>query len=181
MKGAERDSTSRSCSSKAGFRGKWASLVVSILSIILLSGCDYARMKDQESIRTYETEMPEMVPETIPVEGGIQSILERDPESLDNPLPYNESVIQRGKEVYGYYCIFCHGAEADGRGSVGQSFSPLPADLRDDRVQGKSDGMIFRIISLGRARMPPLADTVEAKDRWAVVHYIRSLVKGKKG
>jgi mono/diheme cytochrome c family protein len=98
---------------------------------------------------------------------------------LRNPLPRNEDILDQGKEAYRYFCIQCHGPLADGHGTVGQSFAPLPADLKDKSVQSQSDGELFKKIGLGFRRHPPLATTVSEEDRWAVVHFIRGLEKGK--
>jgi len=143
----------------------------------LLWACDYGKMKEDEAIHTYRAYMPEMPSKTIPTDGGIQILREADPDELINPIPFSEESVQRGKEAYGYYCIQCHGPIADGLGTVGQSFAPLPANLKDPNVQDQSDGSLFYRISLGFNRHPPLWYTVADNDRWAVVNYIRSLVR----
>jgi mono/diheme cytochrome c family protein len=141
------------------------------------AGCDYARMKEQESIRTYETQLPEMDPGSVPVGGGLQLARAADPDALRNPLPFDDKSVALGEERYGFYCVMCHGPNADGRGTVGQSFHPLPADLKSPEVQGQSDGMLFQKISLGSKRAPALLHTVAEKDRWAIIHFIRSLIQ----
>ena len=142
-----------------------------------LSGCNYGRMNDQESVRTYKKQIPEMPPETIPTTGGIQILNKAEPKNLKNRLAYNKESVEQGQEAYGFFCVHCHGPKADGNGTVGQSFAPLPANLTDPTVQEQSDGELFTKISLGFGRHPPLASTVSEADRWAVVNYIRSLKK----
>jgi mono/diheme cytochrome c family protein len=165
-------------------KGGWGDLRTISLSLglaLLLSavcGCDYARMNDQESVRTYKKEIPEMPPETIPITGGLQVLIRTNPKDLKNPLPYSQESVDQGKEAYSYFCVQCHGPKADGNGTVGQSFAPLPANLGSAGVQNQSDGELFSKISLGFGRHPPLASTVSDPDRWAVVNYIRSLKKG---
>jgi len=144
-------------------------------------GCDYARMKDQESVRTYESEMPETVEGTIPINGGIAVLKSEDPAKLRNPLLSTPEVMERGRTAYGYFCMMCHGPKLDGNGTVGQSFSPLPADLVSPYVQGQNDGALFYKISLGYKRHPPLAHTVSSEDRWAIIVYIRSLLIASRG
>jgi len=164
-------------------KGGWGDLrvIALILGLVFLLsgiwGCDYARMNDQESVRTYKKEIPDMPPETIPITGGLQRLTSANPKELKNPLPYTQGSVDQGKEAYFYFCVQCHGPKADGNGTVGQSFAPLPANLRDPRVQKQSDGELFSKISLGFGRHPPLASTVSEPDRWAVVNYIRSLKK----
>ncbi|NWF53303.1 MAG: cytochrome c [Syntrophaceae bacterium] len=148
-------------------------------AILFSPGCDYGRMSDQESIRPYETRLPPMPEGPIPREGGIETLRASRPDALRNPLPSTASSLNQGKQAYGHYCIMCHGPRGDGNGTVGQSFAPLPSNLGASSVQGQSDGELFYKISLGFGRHPPLADTVSEGDRWAVIHYLRSLRKVK--
>ncbi|MCE5243502.1 MAG: c-type cytochrome [Syntrophobacteraceae bacterium] len=145
------------------------------LAANLLSACDYARMKDDEAVNTYREAMPEMPKKAIPIGGGLQELREANPEDLRNPTPATPETVALGAEKYGYFCVQCHGAKADGAGTVGQSFAPLPANLTTAGVRQQSDGLLFYKISLGFARHPPLAATVSVNDRWAIVRYIRSL------
>lgn len=142
--------------------------------VFLFQGCDYARMKDQESVRTYEAEMPPAPQGTIPVTGGIAVLRSEKPAGMRNPLPSTPATLERGRTAYGYFCIMCHGPNLDGKGTVGQSFAPLPTDLRSTYVRRQDDGNLFGKISLGYRRHPPLAHTASAEDRWAVITYIRS-------
>ncbi len=163
-----------------GGRGDLRTTCLTMGLVFLLSaiwGCDYARMYDQESVRTYKKGIPEMPPETIPTTGGFQILNSAEPKNLKNPLPYTKEAVDQGKEAYFYFCVQCHGPKADGNGTVGQSFAPLPANLTESAVQGQSDGELFSKISLGFGRHPFLASTVSEADRWAVVNYIRSLKK----
>jgi len=148
-----------------------------LLSIALLpaGGCDYARMTDDEAVNTYGKKMPAMPSHTVPVDGGIEDLRSADPKTLVNPVPSTLQSLEMGRLAYSYFCIHCHGPLADGNGTVGQSFSPLPTDLRTPAVQSQSDGELFAKISLGYKRHPPLALTVATNDRWAVINYLRFL------
>ena len=54
------------------------------------------------------------------------------------------------------------------------ALNPKPADWTSPAAQSESDGEIFWKISTGRGAMPPWKHLPET-DRWAIVHYIRSL------
>ncbi len=157
----------------------FAAVAMLIALACLIVGCDYARMKDQYSVRTYESEMPESVEGTIPIDGGIAVLKSEDPSKIRNPLPSSREVIERGRIAYGYFCVMCHGPKLDGKGTVGQSFSPLPVDLISSYIQQQNDGTLFYRISLGYKRHPPLASTVAVEDRWAIIRYLKILREDK--
>jgi mono/diheme cytochrome c family protein len=157
-------------------------LIIPVLLISLLlclPGCDYGRMKEDEAINTYQTSLPDMPAKTIPTADGIERLKEAVPRDLKNSLP-NTQVVDRGKERYGFFCIQCHGLTGNGFGTVGQSFAPLPTDLTGSYVQKQSDGGLYAKIGLGFRRHPPMATTVSEADRWAIIHYLRSLNPARK-
>ena len=155
--------------------GGRAFCAVLIVPVCFLWGCDWGHMKKDEAVHTYEKNMPDMPKRTIPVDGGIQILREANPLELENPLARNDQTVETGREKYGYYCGQCHGMKGDGNGTVGQSFAPLPANLKGRTVQEQTDGELFYKISLGYNRHPPLYYTVAQEDRWAIIRYIRSI------
>jgi len=93
-------------------------------------------------------------------------------------LPGDAQAVLRGQTVYTTFCRPCHGGDHDGNGTVGQSFTPLPVDLRSSRVQELMDGVLFQHISYGGGsdgRQPALATTLRIGDRWRVIAYIKSI------
>jgi mono/diheme cytochrome c family protein len=160
-------------------RQRRAAILTALLFLSgILSACEYGRMRDQESVRTYEKAEPDMDTRAIPVSGGFNALVAADPVSLKNPVPVNANSVEKGRQAYGYFCTQCHGPKGDGNATVGQSFSPLPSDLRSPEIQAQEDGRLFQKILLGAGRHPRLYNTVSEEDTWAVVNYIRSLKKG---
>jgi mono/diheme cytochrome c family protein len=139
----------------------------------------YERMNDQESFRPYEARMPGVAPGAVPTKDGKPAGEEQYKAapmgSLENPLPAGPNTIARGELSYGYFCIQCHGSRYNGDGTVGQSFAPLPTDLRSEYVQQMSDDELFRSISYGMMRHPPMGYTVSVEDRWSLIRWIQSL------
>ena len=151
---------------------------VVILMLFVLTACDYGRFKDQEALRAYKIEMPQMPEGAIPVRDSIQILRTTKPQDLHNPISFSRESAAMGRERYGYFCVMCHGPKADGDGTVGQSFYPLPANLAGPYVQKQSDGELFHKIYFGFRRHPELIYTVAGDDRWLIINYIRSLGKG---
>jgi mono/diheme cytochrome c family protein len=149
-----------------------------LLFLSASAACNYSRMNDQESVRTYEKKMPDSPPGTIPISGGVEVLSRTEPKDLKNPVSPTVPAISQGKAAYFNYCVHCHGPRADGNGTVGQSFAPLPSNLTDPQVLDQSDGELFSKISLGFGRHPALASTVSETDRWSIISYLRSL-RGK--
>jgi mono/diheme cytochrome c family protein len=138
----------------------------------------YGRMRETPGVRPMEA--PEQIMETglVPVDGGEALYRITPAADLISPIKASEPfVITRGKAVYLTFCAQCHGYDYDGEGTVGQSFQPLPTDLRSPLVQSKPDGELFKTISYGipGRRQPALDTTVTIDDRWHVIAFVKSL------
>jgi mono/diheme cytochrome c family protein len=138
----------------------------------------YGRMRETPAVRPLEE--PVLVEEAglVPVNGG-EAVYRVTPgseltPSVDMTQP---AVIARGENVYRIYCAQCHGYNFDGNGTVGQSFAPLPTDLRSTKVQNSLPGELFKSISYGipDGRQPPLHGTITFEDRWKVIAFVKSL------
>jgi len=138
----------------------------------------YGRMRETPAVRPYEKSMLAMEAGIVPFKGGeLNYAVARADDIISNLQMNADEAIKFGKTVYLTYCAQCHGKNYDGNGTVGQSFHPLPADLRIAKVQALSDGALFKNISYGKpgGRQPALATTVSVQERWQVIAHIRSL------
>ncbi len=139
----------------------------------------YGRMRETPAVRPYEKPLLVMEAGTVSVADPEAGYRAMEGCELRSPiLPGDAQAIARGQVVYGTFCRQCHGREYDGNGTVGQSFAPLPTDLRSSRVQELADGVLFQHISYGAGsggRQPALATTIRIDDRWSVIAYIKSI------
>lgn len=136
------------------------------------------RMWETPGVKPHEEPIPVMDTRTIPIDGGEARYRLADPASLKAPFDLAQTdVIKAGEQDYQFYCIQCHGKHYDGLGTVGQSFAPLPGDLRSPKVQSMADGQMFREISYGipGGRQPALASTITPEERWQVIAFVKSL------
>ena len=138
----------------------------------------YGRMRETPAVRPQEVPLFNMEAGIVPVNAG-EAIYRTPPGvDLESPLDAAEPlVVARGKAVYLTYCAQCHGYNYDGNGTVGQSFQPLPTDLRSPEVQTKPEGELFKTVSYGipGKRQPALQTTVTIDDRWHVIAFIESI------
>lgn len=159
-----------------------------IVGIILLAGYEalmyydnnfrYGRMRETPAVRPYEEPMLKMEAGLVPFNGGEAVYRTAAGIDLRSPLKMQDSsVIARGKAVYLTFCAQCHGYNYDGNGTVGQSFKPLPTDLRSPKVQSTFEGELFKSVSYGipGGRQPALETTITIEDRWHVIAFVKSL------
>lgn len=109
--------------------------------------------------------------ESVPVQGPV--FIAGEPATA--PLPATEVSLQRGQALYGTNCAMCHGLQGDKVGAeVGKYFPEIPQSLAA-RAATLSDQDLFRVIRLGKNRMPGLAENLNPGETWDIVNYVRSL------
>ena len=136
------------------------------------------RMWETPAVRPHEEKLLIMAHGVVPYDGGEAVFRAAREENLTSPFKTDDQqIIKSGKSLYFTYCAQCHGKYFDGNGTVGQSFHPPPTNLRDPKVQSKSDGALFKSISYGvpDGRQPPLATTIAVDHRWQIVAFLKSL------
>jgi len=160
-------------------------LVVSTVVLIavgVITLYDYnmsvGRMWHTPAIKAHEKPIPVMAAGSVPITGGEALYRAAAAETITPPFALTEPVaIAAGKIAYQRYCYQCHGPNFDGYGTVGQSFSPPPGDLRTAKIQSMSPGLLFKEISYGipDGRQPALATTMTLDERWHAIALVKSL------
>ena len=148
----------------------------------VLTAYDYAlsagRMWETPAIKPHERPIPVNVRGIVPFDGGEVRLRHTPEQELQPPFALADAGrIKGGEKGYFTYCAQCHGKYHDGNGTVGQSFAPLPGDLRSAKIQQLSAGTLFKEISYGipGGRQPALATTIAVTDRWQIIAYVKSL------
>jgi mono/diheme cytochrome c family protein len=98
---------------------------------------------------------------------------------VQNPLKLDMSVLRRGQERYEIHCAPCHGAAGTGKGIMAQYGMVGVASITDDLHKLMSDGEFFSVISNGKGRMMAYAPQIKVRDRWAIVAYLRALMRSQ--
>jgi cytochrome c oxidase cbb3-type subunit 2 len=98
--------------------------------------------------------------------------------------PASPELLELGERLYGWNCFPCHGAEGKGDGPVAERQGLHPRDFTRGLFKLKSsapgempfDEDLYRTIAVG---IPlggmPRNHNLEARDRWALVAYVKSL------
>ena len=136
------------------------------------------RMWETPAVKPHEEPIPVTAATMVPFDGGEALLRAADPDAMQAPFPLDDvRTIAQGQRGYRFYCIQCHGKYHDGNGTVGQSFAPLPGDLRSIRVQSMMPGRLFHEISYGipGGRQPALSTTASVAERCQIIGYVKSL------
>ena len=101
--------------------------------------------------------------------------------SLKDPLEYNDDNKAAGKKLYGTHCVNCHGAAGNGQGNLvvqedgtDGPYTSVPPDYKK-RLPEIKDGNIFYSVSYGKGMMGGYGYSLNVKERWQVIHYIKSM------
>jgi hypothetical protein len=97
------------------------------------------------------------------------------------PLKVTMPLLRRGRERYEVYCAPCHGATGSGNGLMTQYGVVGVASITDDLHRLMPDGEYFSVITNGKNRMMPYAPQIKVRDRWAIVAYLRALMRSRSG
>lgn len=95
-------------------------------------------------------------------------------QNLKNPIPYSEDVVNDGKELFGMFCVHCHGDKGQGDGTLVQrdKFPPIPTKFSP--TLELPEGKMFHTITYGKGLMGAHASQLNQEERWKLVHYIRA-------
>lgn len=100
-------------------------------------------------------------------------------EEKAKPWITTDRLIAYGRKVYKAQCALCHGAEGLGDGTPG--LIPPPRNLVEGKWKlGGSSKALFVTLQKGMEGTSMVSfKHLPKQDRWALVHYIRSITKNK--
>ena len=87
------------------------------------------------------------------------------------------ATLDRGHARFDIYCAPCHGPAGRGDGVVhrAQAGLPKPADFHDQRLRAMRLGELVHTVTKGKGNMHKMDAIIPARDRWAIVAYLRAL------
>ncbi len=95
---------------------------------------------------------------------------------VENPIPLTDEVMAEGEELYGRFCLHCHGVEGDGQGLVGIKYVGVPK-YNSRAIKDKPMGHVFHVITHGKSRMKSHASQLNQEERWKIAHFVQTLQK----
>lgn len=119
-----------------------------------------------------------------PVAAEPAAVVDNTPWLKENPLELTRENLLLGQTQFNIYCSVCHGIDGRGQGLVATRAQRLlesnwvtPTSLHSEAVAAGvySDGKLFSTISNGIRKMPGYSAQIKARERWAIVAYVRAL------
>jgi len=96
-----------------------------------------------------------------------------------NPLTASSPYAKKAHTTYGNLCSPCHGDKGDGKGVEAEALRVPPADFTSAALMlPMSDGELFYKITKGRNPMPSFEAKLTDQERWGMVLYLRTFLKG---
>ncbi len=100
---------------------------------------------------------------------------------LENPLPYTEENVNKGKALYTIYCAVCHGDKGDGQGILVQNEKILGIPSYDDAGRAITEGGVYHVQYYGLNAMGSYASQTSIEERWLITHYVMKLKNDLEG
>lgn len=174
-----------------------------LLTLSIISSCDYNRrstgwqyfddMVTSPAYESYTTNpnfpdgitMQPPIPGTIP-RGMIPYAYQKTDEdralaaaTLVNELSPGKENLQRGKKMYGIYCMQCHGEKGDGQGDlyVNKKYTYPPASLLSEKMLNNPEADIYHVITVGHGIMGEHGSMIKPEDRWRISMYIKEVLQ----
>ncbi|MBC5784052.1 cytochrome c [Ramlibacter sp. USB13] len=168
-----------------------------LLAVLALAGCERSMHDMYRQPRLDQGEASPLFPDgrgerpppagSVPVAAGTLAMTSSGRKGRELPLAWQvaserqalpavtDTLLARGQERYGIYCLPCHGAVGDGDGPVVRRGFPHPPSYHEQRLRDAPDRHFHDVITNGYGIMHSYADRVPPQDRWAIVAYIRAL------
>jgi len=100
---------------------------------------------------------------------------------LQNPLPYTESNLAAGRQLFTIYCAVCHGDKGDGQGILVQREKVLGIPSFDDAGRNITEGSVYHVMYYGLNMMGSYASQTSIDERWLIDHYVMKLKNDLEG
>ena len=96
--------------------------------------------------------------------------------NLKNPLTAvsREEYEKQGEEIYGKFCVHCHGVAGGGDGKVASKLPGAPPAY-NGTLKNLPEGKIYHSITYGKGLMGQHASQLNQEERWKVVYYVQKL------
>jgi mono/diheme cytochrome c family protein len=94
---------------------------------------------------------------------------------LKNPLPVTQQNLDKGRELFGYFCAVCHGDKGDGQGILTQREKFLGIPSYADPGRNITEGSIYHVQMYGINAMGDFVAQTTPDERWQIAMHVLNL------
>lgn len=100
--------------------------------------------------------------------------------AVKNPLPtLTADELNEARRLFNINCAICHGDKLDGNGPLYKGgsgpYAAAPAQLvGNPKYMNMAEGTMFHSVTYGKNMMGSYASQLSRKQRWMIIHYIKS-------
>ena len=94
---------------------------------------------------------------------------------LRNPFSSNAANLAEGEELYGKFCVHCHGTGGEADGLVAAKLSGPPPSYKGPALMALPDGKMFHSIYYGKGIMGSHSSLVSKAEIWKIILHIKKL------
>lgn len=94
---------------------------------------------------------------------------------LKNPLPVTQENLDKGRELFGYFCAVCHGDKGDGQGILAQREKFLGIPSYADPGRTITEGSIYHVQMYGINAMGNFTAQTTPEERWQIAMHVLNL------
>ncbi|HMO32757.1 MAG TPA: cytochrome c [Lacibacter sp.] len=122
----------------------------------------------------------------LPMDQGTETTNYDKSVQIANPLPaLNDKDMAEARRLYNVNCGICHGEKLDGNGPLYKGGDgPYPAKpatlVGDAKYEAMPAGQMMYSLTYGKNLMGSYAAQLSTKQRWMIIHYIKSMQPGGK-
>ena len=125
---------------------------------------------------TAQTKQEAQTEKTAAAPAASAAVMPADAAKRPNPVKPTAASIAAGKQMYGYDCAMCHGANGSGKGDLAAEMKLTLKDYREPAsLKDMTDGEMFYIIQKGKGDMTGEGDRQKPDGIWNMINYLRSL------
>lgn len=173
--------------------GRGTAVALALGLALLAAGCSvgaypfdvFPEMHYQPSYRAGEPPRLSPPASAVPITGKEVDYTFTEAQTLAIPLAPSPSALAAGWQLYGVNCAACHGPGGRGDGPMAARFQAAgavpPVDYASPRVQARSAGELYWILTNGLGNMPPFGKLLASQERWLLVLLVQEVAQKGEG
>jgi len=98
---------------------------------------------------------------------------------MENPLVFDDRLLEEGRQLYNIFCANCHGNEGDGKGKLHTSGKYIipPTSLISAEARAFTSGEVYHVITAGWGVMGAHGSLIRPDDRWKIIAFIEQVIQ----